>query len=673
MPNLTTIKLEMLAVVKTVHFDLMDRVRMELDEMEFIDGLGQSNLETLYDFWNLYRNNKCERIDNSNNVNSWAAYALGLTSTKPEEDTELLPLRRAFARAGFPDIDSDFDPIKRELVFDYLVKKYGSEYTAHIGTYGTLNLRSAVRKIGKALDVADAFHKGSKEYTTENERKVSEILSSLPKQKGSVVKVYRAKGQVEVIDSVERAAEEFPDFSYYMDEHPGILDHSRNIEGLHSNFGVHAAGVVISDVPLERLTAVRRGSTTAKGSEIKMATQYTLEDIESCNLVKLDNLSLAVLTVIAKTLEMIEQNYDGLKIDLDHLPVDDDKAFDIYRSGNMFGVFQCEEKKMQETMQAIGVDRFEDIVVGIALYRPGPMNSIPSYVARKHGKEKIDYFHSSIEKYVKPYLESTYGILCYQEQVMQICNSLAGLTITDAYVMIKAIGKKIPELLAKYESQFLRGCVTNGVPEKIAQQYWSEKIVPFAGYGFNKAHSLCYGYNSYITAYLKANFLDEFMCAYLNVVSTRRNQDKVAILEKEARRMGIKILPRRLNDCELDYRVVAKKDSVTGVGQTLICPGLRCKGIGDGVAVHLAEKRPYRTMRELVQKTDGSIVTAESIAALYEGGYFKVTNTKDRQTNISYSEGDEGVEKIVHDYKILRSDQKKLGKKGVVSANMFGG
>ena len=240
----------------------------------------------------------------------------------------------------------------------------------------------------------------------------------------------------------------------------------------------HAAGIVVSDVPLDEIAPLR---TASKGM---LATQYPNEDLEELGLIKFDVLAIATLSVIKKTVEMIKEYWE-IDIDLENLPIKDEPTLALYRQGNLGGVFQCENYGMQKTMRDIGVDCFEDVIAALALYRPGPMDSIPEYCARKNGEKEVDYFHKSIEPFVKPYLEKTYVIICYQEQIMQICNSLAGFTITDGYVMIKAIGKKKQYLMDKFEKQFVEGCTHNKVSRDVAQQYWDKFITPFASYGFN--------------------------------------------------------------------------------------------------------------------------------------------------------------------------------------------
>ena len=613
---------------------MLVKVQEELDILGSTDGLeSKNNLEVFHNTW---KNNK-GKVGHKNEINSWTAFLLGFTEAKPDGD--FLPTRRAFARAGFPDIDTDFDYENRDDVYAYIIDKYGRENVGNIGTHGLLKFKSCVTRVTKALDLANAYHKGNDAFVSENAAKVSEILSPFPKK--GLMKV-TDDGGTYLIKDFEGAYDHCPDFRHYVDKYKdkNFKQYLEQLEGTFANFGClakdtpilttqgkieirylkelkkhnikvgfidknkkinytekfkvfktgnkkvfkirlknkkhidvtdehliftdkgcafvkdirnnysdfniyclndqygfrrksfkgknkitesvysceiesieeldfedvydisideglkffqdehnyiannivvhnsHAAGVVVSDVPLDEIAPLR---TARKGM---LATQFPNEDLEMLGLIKFDVLAIATLTVIKKTVQAIK-DYWGIEIDVENLPLNDEATFEIYRRGNLGGVFQCENHGMQKTMRDIGVDRFDDVIAGLALYRPGPMDSIPEYCARKRGENEVSYFHPSIEPYVKSYLEKTYGILVYQEQVMQICNSLAGFTITDGYVMIKAIGKKKTYLMEKFEIQFINGCVSNGVPQEVAKQYWDKFIVPFSSYGFN--------------------------------------------------------------------------------------------------------------------------------------------------------------------------------------------
>lgn len=432
----------------------------------------------------------------------------------------------------------------------------------------------------------------------------------------------------------------------------------------------HAAGIVISDCPLADIAPLRQTSILKSNGDdenlekvYEFATQYENSDLEMMGLIKFDILALSTLTVISQCINLIKDNYDHLdNFDIENIPLDDKKVFELYRSGNLVGVFQCEEPGMQRTMKQIGVDRFDDIVAGVALYRPGPMEFIPQYCARKKGQEPISYFHKSIEPYVKNHLASTYGLIVYQEQLMQVCNSLAGFSITDGYVMIKAIGKKKKELLDKFEKDFIEGCAKNGVDRIVSKNYWDKVIVPFADYAFNKAHSACYGFLSYQTAYLKAYFPEEFMCAYLNVELDRSKYDKIEILEKDCLANNIKILPRNLNKCGMNYEIVSKKDESSGILYSQIRPPVRCKGLSRSSAEDIIRNAPYKDMRDFAFKTTPQYVDTKSVESLAIAGFFK--NKDENGKRIP-------VENHVKQFSGLREDLKKSRRKGIMSQDIF--
>jgi len=1209
---------------------LMQRIEDELDMLECTDGLnGKSNLENLYDI--ILKNQ--DKQGNKNDVNSVLLWAIGATSKKPDNDSEFLPERRAFARAGFPDIDLDFDYNRRQEIVDYIVNKYGRENVGNIGTYQSLKFKSTITRVGKVLDIAGAFFKGNDEYKAQNEAKVRELLdSSLPK--GSIIKATNEEGEVVVVKTLADAYKYFPEFKYYMDKYPDLWMNSKNIEGLLSIFSVHAAGVCISNTPLERIAPLR----IAKGDDV--ATQFANEDLEAVGLIKFDILAIATLTVISEILILIKENY-GIDIDITNLPLDDAPTLALYRSGKLTGVFQCENYGMQSTMKDIGVDRFDDIIAAIALYRPGPMAAIPDYCARKRGEQRVDYFHPTIEKHVKPFLEKTYGILCvhedsnvclangsikkikkcnmkdkvisldildrkaregdilhvtktrfgdgvkltlangsyiivtqdhqiltydgwkeakditendivafcnyapaygkkcnfaswlgddisvayllgqlagdgcidcgsvlavgnesnadklkkwinckfpemkvyksfrtrcwylsishpsllnstehgnrktkwhkfledigmkvncygkkipecilsssdeirasflaglfdsdghwskngvniatasndmkitlgrllqsfgisflannnhivimsqekfrdtigkyvllkdmsgtcltgdscgcvpkqairdawlnsglssrvfsktykfarsilrenvkfadtktakkvgielgdiifykvkkieivcdqqfydigvkdyhnfiangivvhncYQEQIMQICNVLAGFSVSDGYVVIKGIGKKIETLINKYAKRFEDGCVTNGVPRDVAKSYWERFITPFASYGFNLSHCLsgdmrlkdknsgrfysvkelynifyqndieftrqceadlkqdviinnlpnisldsyvdgelvedqlvdifctgekdvyeicldngmvlkctlkhkfyctdrkehtvqdilnnnldmifeiendnnvtlvankmkkckiilikyigkeltynltmkskqhnyavydssnnnnfiisknscCYAYLSYITAYLKANYPDEFFCAFLNVENFRKKEDKVSDLEKDLKKFDIEILDKDINSCHVKYKIVKKKDMKNGIAKTQISPSLVCKGLGVSSAEEIEKHRPYNDLRDLAEKTDTSSVDKDAIGSLVDAGFFdkKFKEISKKTKNKLTKENFRTL--LQEKFSNIRNDMKKAAKKGVNSLDMF--
>ena len=362
--------------------EIVEKVIYELDDMEITENLdGKSCLEEFYSTWQKRKNESPKDI---NIINSWTAYALGLVTKKPQDNDVFMPPRRIFARPTPPDIDSDFDYNRRGEVYEYLIEKYGRKRVGNIGTYGGLKLKSCLRRLGKVLDVAGSFSKGEAAYVSENELKVSEIVETLPKS--SIIKVTDEDGKSKVINTISEACEYFPDFKYYIDKHPDILKYGKELQDVETTYGVHASGICISELPLSGIAPLRKAKDKA-GKEV-FATQYSCDDLEFIGLIKFDILAISTLTVIDATVKMIKDNY-GIELDIPTLPLDDKKTLDLYKSGKLVGVFQCEGRGMQKTMQEIGVDRFDDIMAAIALYRPGPMASIPEYCARKKGMKKI--------------------------------------------------------------------------------------------------------------------------------------------------------------------------------------------------------------------------------------------------------------------------------------------
>lgn len=640
MPTDVEIKEEMLKVMDgKEHFE--DAIK-EMDIFASKEGLdGKSILQKLYSQW------KSGKQGHKNLHNSWAAFLLGLTTAKPVGEFAF-KVRRAFARPSPPDIDSDFDYLRRDEVMEYIVNKYGRNRVGNIGTYGALKMKSALTRIIKALDIANAYHLGSAEYTTKNVEKVNEIIGSLPRQHGAVLMVKDDDGE-HAIKTTADAVKHCRDFAFYMEKHPEIMQHTSNIEGLLSIFGVHASGVVLSDIPLDQIAPLRTAKETS--GTVSLATQFAYEDLEKLGLIKFDVLAISTLTVIAETVRLVKENY-GIDLDIENLPLDDNKTLELYRTGNLTGVFQCESDKMQETCMEIGVDRFEDIMAAISLFRPGPMDSIPDYCARKRGDQPVSYFHPTITPHVKPYLEKTYGLLVYQEQIMQICAALAGMTISQGYEVIKGIAKKKEDIIKKFRGLFVDGSHLKGVPKEVVEQYWDKFIVPFAAYGFNAAHSCCYAYISYITAYLKAHFPEEFICSYLNIEIVRRNHERIGDLEREAQRMKIKLLPRDINKCTLKYEIVSKKGD--GVIQSEFRPPIHCKGLPEAAAANIVLNRPYNSIHDLASRTDFSLVDTESVGALCDAGFFKTKKVE-----------------ILRDFTIIRDDLKRLRKLGRESQDMF--
>ena len=617
----------------------------EIEEMITLEGLKSSSV--LHEFDSIFDASSGKAGDR-NDANSWLAFAIGMTSKKP--DGLFMPARRIFARAGFPDIDADFEFERRQEVYDYIIERYRRENVGNIGTYQTLKMRSYITRAVKALDLANAFHQGKEEFTKKNNILVREIIDSLPEQRGAFLKVYDDDGEEHQVISMKDAHKYCDQFRRKVDQFPDLVHHADKLEGLSSSFGVHAAGIVISSEPLQTIAPLR-STSGGEGGGVDFATQFPYEDLEYIGIIKFDILALSTLSVISECMKILKLR-KGIELDITNLPLRDDATFELYRTGKLVGVFQCEERGMQKTMVQIGVDRFEDICAGIALFRPGPMANIPAYCARKNGSERIDYFHPTIEPFVKDILDPTYGVLCYQESIMQICNSLAGFTISEGYQVIKAVGKKKGDYLAKFKSRFVKGCCANDVPQEVAEKYWEDFIMPFAAYGFNKSHSFCYGLLSYQTAYLKANFPLEFMLAYLNVETRQKKWERVEQLEGEAKSMGITIATRLINSCDVEWKLNVSENA-DGSERAVLVPPLMCKGIRVAAAENIAANQKYKNFEDFCAKVDSGIVDSECVLALKEAGFFK------------------NVEDPVGDWNRYREHFKKARAKGMTGQDMF--
>ncbi len=622
--------------------------------IEALDGKGTA-LNTLHTIWKTSRGVK----GNRNRSNSWVAYAIGLTEKMPSGTP--LPLRRAFARAGFPDVDSDFEDERREEVVTHIVNTYGRDNVGNVGTYGAMHMKSAVRSLAKVIDAGCAFYKGKDVYKTENKIRADEIIASLPKPMGNKIIWTDETGRTHEIKSVKDAYEWVPEFRKYMDKYPEIMRHCKHVEGVLGNFSTHASGILVSNAPLSGLAPMRPvEKKNWCGDKVpSFSTLFAYEDCETIGLIKFDVLAIKMLSIVKHACRLIKDRCD-IDLDIENLPLDDRRTLDIFRAGKTTGVFQMESYGMQKTCREIDIDRFDDIVATISLYRPGPMVSIPEYVARKKGLKRVEYFHPTIEPYVKEFLQDTYGVLCFQEQVMQICHKLAGFSMSEAYQVIKAVGKKKMDLMQKYCEQFVAGCMEKGVPEDVARAFFGHVdkdgnlfgfIVPFANYGFNRSHSLCYGYNAWITGYLKANFKEEFFTASLNAEAYRKKWDKVLILERDAdRNFKINFLPRDINKCKLDYEIVR----VSGQGRSEIRPSILCQGLSMAAGESIVANAPYKGMRDFAARTNRNVDTS-SVAALAAAGFFPKGKG----------------EQMVREFEAIRTDLKKAAKKGVQSMDMF--
>jgi DNA polymerase-3 subunit alpha len=556
------------------------------------------------------------RQGDKNPHNFAVLYYLGITSQPHDPNKPFeVPKRRTYGRSGFPDIDMDFDYEKRHLIDEYLIRKYGADKVAHIGTVQQLKTKAAVRRVIKVLDpeksvVFDSAGKRIHDDRSLNYQLEQKILDPLP----ALMK--RPDGSF--VDSVKEAAEEYDLFGRYMKQYPEVYRFARRLEGKISAFASHAAGIVIAPVPLERICPlhVTRGDAEYAGKEKTVATQFTMSEVEELGLIKFDILGLSTKTAISNAHALILERH-GVDIDLANLPLDNQATLGLLKSGKTDGCFQLENTGMKQTLQQIGISSFDDLIVAIAMYRPGPKDYIPLYARRKHGQEKVQYPHPLLEQITK----RTHGVLVFQEQVMQAFMVLADLTASDGYAFMKGCAKKKQNLIDKYKVPFFRGCQTKNIPQSVIEKIWSD-MEKFGGYAFNAAHATSYAYESYKTAYLKAHYPIEFITARLSVEATRRNFDDVAKYEADAKRnFGIRILSPDINRSKLVYRIV---------GENEILRPLIIKGVGDKAAEDIIHNQPFKGKDLLYAFTRkvGPSVNTRVMESLYDAGLFGNEKTK---------------------------------------------
>jgi DNA polymerase III subunit alpha len=418
-------------------------------------------------------------------------------------------------RVSMPDFDIDFCQDRRDEVIAYVRERYGAHRVAHIITFGKLQARAVLRDVGRVLQMPYG--------------QVDRLCKLVPVNPANPITLPQA---IAAEPRLQEARDAEPIVAK-------LLDIGQRLEGLYRHASTHAAGVVIADRPLIDLVPLYRDARAQLP-----ATQFSMKWAEAAGLVKFDFLGLKTLTVIETARKLIARR--GLDIDPANLPFDDPPTYQLLQKGDTFGVFQLEGQGMRDALRKLKPDRFEDIIAIVALYRPGPMDNIDSYVNRKHGREGIESLHPTIE----PILQETYGVIIYQEQVMQIAQVLSGFSLGEADLLRRAMGKKIKKEMAAQKSRFVDGAVGNGVDRGRAE-YIFELVAKFAGYGFNKSHAAAYALIAYQTAYLKANYPTEFIAASMTL--DMGNADKLSGFAQEARRLGLRIEPPSINRSEVGF------------------------------------------------------------------------------------------------------------------------
>lgn len=546
----------------TMKGTLTEEMTKRLDyELEIIEMKGFSVYFLIVsDFIQYARNNGIMTTTRGSAAGSLVGYAIGISTIDPLRYK--LPFERFLnpERPSAPDIDADFADNRRDEVLEYVTQKYGVEKVAQICTFGKMLARGSVRDVGRALGFPYDFVDG--------------IAKLVP------------MGSQGFPMSLNRALEETPDLRKRYDTEPDVrrvLDLARRIEGSARHVSIHAAGTVISPTALTDFTPLQRDTRAGK-----VITQYEMKSVESAGLVKMDFLGIRNLSILGDALAIVKRT-KGIDIDIDAIPVDDKKTFDLLARGETMGVFQLGGDGMTKYLMELQPSRIEDIMVMVALYRPGPIESIPEYIRRKHDPSLVSYLDPRLEQI----LDQSYGVIVYQDDVMLIAIHLAGYSWLEADKLRKAMGKKIPEEMAKQKEKLLEGFVEHGLSQAKTAELW-HLIEPFAAYGFNKAHAASYGMVAYQTAYMKANFPAEYMTALMTAESG--DLEKIADAVNECRRMGIDVLPPDINESYKNFTHI--NDQTIRFGLVVI------KGIGEEVVESLIAER----------KTNGAFVDLADFA-----------------------------------------------------------
>ncbi len=523
---------------------------------------------------------------------SLASYVLGITNVDPIKYNLIFERFLNPERIEPPDIDLDFADTRRDEVIEYVAKKYGRDRVAQIITFGTMAARAAIRDAGRALGIslalADQVSKMVPFNPNQNEKEgyLAQCLEKVPELKN----IYKTN----------------PDAKR-------MLDAAMKLEGVARHASVHASGVVITKEPLSEIVPLQRAAVRGGDESLRqeaVVTQYDMHAIMDLGLLKMDFLGLKNLSIIEDTINLVKERH-GKLIDLDKLDVNDPGPYKMLREGKTVGVFQLEGSGMTRYLKELEPTGIEDIIAMISIFRPGPMELIPTFIARKHGREKVTYIHPKLE----PILAPTYGVTVYQEQLMQIARDLAGFSMAEADILRKAVGKKIRKLLEEQKEKFVAGMIKNRIPPRTAEEL-GELLEPFARYGFNKAHTASYAMLGFQTAYLKYYYPLEFMTALFN--ADKKDTERIAFLIKECKSMELVVLPPTVSQSDKIFSMPAGNKNEIRFGLSSI------KNVGENIVEAIIEERrkngPYKSLADFLERVQSKDLNKRSIESLAKAG-----------------------------------------------------
>ena len=570
--------------------DVTDEIRTRLDyELGVIHGMGYASYFLIvWDFINYARGHGVEvGPGRGSAAGSIVAYLLGITNIDPLRYALLFERFLNPERVSMPDIDIDFDDINRGRVISYVKERYGEDHVAQIATFGTMGAKGAIRDVGRVLEMSFS--------------EVSAITKLVP---------------AELNITLERALKESSDFRRLYDEDESVrrvIDLARRIEGLPRNISIHAAGVVIAKEPLASQVPVWV-------SEGTLVTEFDKDDVEALGLLKMDFLGLRTLTIIADTVRHVRASH-GIDLDVDAIPLVDEKTSQMLCNGDTGAVFQMESAGMTNLVKDLQPKGFVDLIPTVALYRPGPLGSgmVTDFIDGLHGKKEVVYMHPLLE----PILKETFGVVLYQEQVMQIVQVLAGFSLGQADLLRRAMGKKKHDLLMAQKEIFLQGCAKNGLETSLANHIF-DLLTHFADYGFNKSHSAAYGLLAWQTAYLKAHYPVEFMAGVLTSIMDKT--DKIPVYIQLCRQMGIKILPPDINSSAATFGI---EDGAIRFGLAAV------RNVGENAIVSMervrAEGGKFRSLVDFCARVDMRAVNKRALESLIKCGAFDSIGTERNQ------------------------------------------